>query len=53
MVDSVNYLQKERHFQVLYDKKEEQGVKVIRNGIKTIINVREVVVVTYPYLSQA
>ena len=44
MVGSVNDWQKERQFQVLDDKKEEQGVKVIRNGIKTIVDIHEVVV---------
>ena len=53
MVDSVNYWQKERHFQVLYDKKEEQGVKVIGNRTETVVDVHEVVVAAYPYSSQA
>ena len=44
MVGSVNDWQKERQFQILNDKKEERGVKVIRNGIETIIDVHEVVV---------
>ena len=44
MVGSVNHWQKERQFQVLNDKKEEWGVKVIRNRIETIVNVHEVVV---------
>ena len=34
MVGSVNDWQKERQFQVLSDKKEERGVKVIRNGLR-------------------
>ena len=44
MVSLVNDWQKERQFQVLNDKKAEHGVKVIRNRIKTIINVHKVVV---------
>ena len=44
MVGSVNDWQKERQFPVLNDKKEERGVKVIRNGIKTVVDVHEVVV---------
>ena len=36
--------QKERQFQVLDDKKEERGVKVIRNGIETVVYVHKVVV---------
>lgn len=44
MVGSINDWQKERQFQVLNDKKEERGVKVIRDGIEMIIDVHEVVV---------
>ena len=44
MVGSVNDWQKERQFQVLDDKKEERGVKVIRNGIETVVDIHKVVV---------
>ena len=41
MISSLNNWQKERQFRVLKDKKEERGVKVIRQGIETVINVKE------------
>ncbi|KAJ6513357.1 Ca-transporting ATPase [Mycena sanguinolenta] len=44
VVGSVNDWQKERQFQVLNDKKEERGVKVIRGGLETVIDVKQVVV---------
>lgn len=44
MVGSVNDWQKERQFQTLNEKKEERGVKVIRGGMETIIDVHKVVV---------
>ncbi|KAI0833641.1 calcium-translocating P-type ATPase [Trametes gibbosa] len=44
MVGSVNDWQKERQFQVLNEKKEERGVKVIRDGVEMIIDIKEVVV---------
>jgi P-type Ca2+ transporter type 2C len=44
MVGSLNDYQKERQFQVLNEKKEERGVKVIRDGVEQIIDVRQVVV---------
>ncbi|KAF7374851.1 Calcium-transporting ATPase [Mycena sanguinolenta] len=43
-VGSVNDWQKERQFQVLNDKKEERGVKVIRDGLETVIDINQVVV---------
>ncbi|KAG1781576.1 Ca-transporting ATPase [Suillus placidus] len=44
IVGSLNDWQKERQFKVLNEKKEERGVKVIRNGIERLIDVKEVVV---------
>jgi len=44
MVGSLNDWQKERQFKVLNEKKEERGVKVIRNGIETVIDIKEVLV---------
>lgn len=44
MVGSLNDYQKERQFQSLNEKKEERGVKVIRNGLEQIIDVHRVVV---------
>lgn len=44
MVGSINDWQKERQFQTLNDKKEERGVKVVRNGVEHVLDVREVVV---------
>ncbi|KAF6754524.1 calcium-transporting ATPase [Ephemerocybe angulata] len=44
IVGSVNDYQKERQFRVLNDKKEERGVKVIRDGVEKVIDVKEVVV---------
>ncbi|KAF7374979.1 Calcium-transporting ATPase [Mycena sanguinolenta] len=44
VVGSVNDWQKERQFQVLNDKKEERGVKVIRGGLETVVDVKQVVV---------
>ncbi|KAL1949633.1 hypothetical protein VTO73DRAFT_8514 [Trametes versicolor] len=44
MVGSINDWQKERQFQVLNEKKEERGVKVIRDGVEMIIDIKEVVV---------
>ena len=44
MVGSVNDWQKERQFRVLNNKKEEQGVKVIRNGIEIVVGIHKVVV---------
>lgn len=44
MVGSLNDWQKERQFRVLNDKKEERGLKVIRDGIEKVIDVHEVVV---------
>jgi Ca2+-transporting ATPase len=40
MVGSINDWQKERQFQVLNDKKEERGVKVIRNNVEKIIDIK-------------
>ncbi|KAJ7475762.1 calcium-transporting ATPase [Mycena latifolia] len=44
IVGSVNDWQKERQFQTLNDKKEERGVKVIRGGVETVIDIKQVVV---------
>ncbi|GJE94582.1 cation-translocating P-type ATPase [Phanerochaete sordida] len=44
MVGSLNDWQKERQFQVLNEKKEERGVKVIRGGQEQVIDIRQVVV---------
>ncbi|KAF9234118.1 Ca-transporting ATPase [Melanogaster broomeanus] len=44
VVGSLNDWQKERQFKVLNEKKEERGVKVIRNGVEHVIDVKEVVV---------
>lgn len=44
MVGSLNDWQKERQFKVLNEKKEERGVKVIRGGVETVIDIKEVLV---------
>lgn len=44
IVGSVNDWQKEAQFKVLNAKKEDRGVKVIRDGQEQIINVKDVVV---------
>ncbi|KAI0636062.1 calcium-translocating P-type ATPase [Trametes polyzona] len=44
VVGSVNDWQKERQFQSLNEKKEERGVKVIRDGVEMVIDIKEVVV---------
>ncbi|KAJ7284885.1 calcium-transporting ATPase [Mycena rebaudengoi] len=44
IVGSVNDWQKERQFKDLNDKKEERGVKVIRGGVETVIDIKQVVV---------
>ncbi|KAJ6544760.1 calcium-transporting ATPase [Mycena vulgaris] len=44
IVGSVNDWQKERQFQTLNDKKEERGVKVIRGGVETVVDIKQVVV---------
>lgn len=44
MVGSINDWQKERQFQSLNEKKDERGVKVIRNGVEQVIEIHEVVV---------
>jgi P-type Ca2+ transporter type 2C len=46
VVGSLNDWQKERQFQVLNEKKEERGVKVIRDGVEHIIDVK----VSFPLL---
>jgi Ca2+-transporting ATPase len=40
VVGSVNDWQKERQFQTLNDKKEERGVKVIRGGFETVVDIK-------------
>ncbi|TFK28173.1 calcium-transporting ATPase [Coprinopsis marcescibilis] len=44
VVGSLNDWQKERQFKVLNEKKEERGVKVIRDGIEKVVDIKEVVV---------
>ena len=44
LVGSLNDWQKERQFRELNEKKEERGVKVIRDGIEMVIDIKEVVV---------
>ncbi|KAI0787507.1 calcium-translocating P-type ATPase [Fomes fomentarius] len=44
LVGSLNDWQKERQFQELNEKKDERGVKVIRDGVEMIIDIKEVVV---------
>ncbi|KAF8989808.1 calcium ATPase, partial [Hymenopellis radicata] len=44
VVGSVNDWQKEKQFKVLNEKKEERGVKVIRDGVETIVDVKAIVV---------
>ncbi|KAG6857238.1 hypothetical protein H0H87_007657 [Tephrocybe sp. NHM501043] len=43
-VGALNDWQKEQHFKALNDRREERGVKVIRDGVECIIDVKEVVV---------
>jgi Ca2+-transporting ATPase len=40
VVGSLNDWQKERQFRKLNDKKEDRGVKVIRDGNEQVINVK-------------
>ncbi|KAF4571338.1 hypothetical protein EYR36_008667 [Pleurotus pulmonarius] len=44
LVGSLNDWQKERQFQVLNEKKDERFVKVIRNGIEHLVDIKEVLV---------
>jgi len=44
VVGSLNDWQKERQFQVLNEKKDERGVKVIRDAVEHIIDIKDVVV---------
>ncbi|KAF8754101.1 Sarcoplasmic/endoplasmic reticulum calcium ATPase 3 [Rhizoctonia solani] len=44
IVGSLNDWQKERQFRKLNDKKEDRGVKVIRDGKEQVINVKDVMV---------
>ncbi|KAK2460984.1 hypothetical protein APHAL10511_007454 [Amanita phalloides] len=44
LVGSLNDWQKERQFQSLNKKKDERGVKVIRDGVERLIDIKEVVV---------
>ncbi|KAG6895384.1 hypothetical protein C0992_001571 [Termitomyces sp. T32_za158] len=44
IVGSLNDWQKERQFKQLNDKKEERGVKIIRDGVECFIDSKEVVV---------
>lgn len=40
IVGSLNDWQKERQFQTLNEKKEERGVKVIRDGVEKVVDVK-------------
>lgn len=40
LVGSLNDWQKERQFRALNDQKEDRTVKVIRNGVETVINIK-------------
>jgi hypothetical protein len=40
IVGSLNDWQKERQFKILNEKKEERGVKVIRDGVEQVIDVK-------------
>lgn len=44
LVGSINDWQKERQFKVLNEKKDERGVKVIRDGAEMVVDIKEVVV---------
>jgi len=44
IVGSLNDWQKERQFRKLNDKKEDRGVKVVRDGKEQVINVKDVLV---------
>lgn len=44
VVGSVNDWQKEKQFRKLNDKEEDRGVKVIRFGHETIINIKDVLI---------
>jgi len=44
IVGSVNDWQKERQFRVLNEKKDERGVKVFRDGVEKVVDIKEVVV---------
>jgi P-type Ca2+ transporter type 2C len=44
MVGSLNDWQKESQFQELNEKKEERGVKVIRDGMEKVIDIKQVFV---------
>ncbi|KDR79013.1 hypothetical protein GALMADRAFT_64503 [Galerina marginata CBS 339.88] len=44
IVGSINDWQKERQFKALNERKEERGVKVIRDGVERVIDIKEVVV---------
>ncbi|KAK7690441.1 hypothetical protein QCA50_005539 [Cerrena zonata] len=44
MVGSLNDWQKERQFKALNEKKDERGLKVIRDGVEQVIDVKKVVV---------
>ncbi|TFK40151.1 Ca-transporting ATPase [Crucibulum laeve] len=44
IVGSVNDWQKERQFRNLNEKKDERGVKVIRDGIERVIDIKAIVV---------
>lgn len=44
IVGSLNDYQKERQFKVLNERKDERGVKVIRDGAEKVVDIKEVLV---------
>ena len=44
IVGSLNDWEKERQFRVLNDNKEERGVKVVRQGVEHVIDVKDILV---------
>lgn len=44
IVGSLNDWQKERQFKVLNERKDERGVKVIRDGVEKVVDIKEVLV---------
>ncbi|KZW01245.1 calcium-translocating P-type ATPase [Exidia glandulosa HHB12029] len=44
LVGSLNDWQKERQFRVLNEKKEDRGVKIIRDGKEQVVNIKDVLV---------
>jgi len=50
MVGSINDWQKERQFQVLKEKKEERGVKVIQGGVESVVDVKVRILIIDTYI---